>query len=84
MDTEKGYFDRSTVAQYVGTVLFIVLLETHVVSCWIAFLLGPWIICVCLLFVAAPSNFRIRWRRTVLVAGAASALGFLMTQYVFI
>jgi len=38
MDTEKRYFDRSTVAQYVGTVLFIVLLETHVVSRPVAFL----------------------------------------------
>jgi hypothetical protein len=82
MDSEKGYFDRSTVAQYVGTVLFIVLLETHVVSRPTAFLLGPWIICLCL-FVAAPSNFRSRWRRIVLVAGAAAAMGFLVTRYVF-
>jgi hypothetical protein len=83
MNTERGYFDRSTVAQYVGTVLFIVLLETHVVSRPIAFLLGPWIVCLCLL-VAAPSNFSTKWRRTVLVAGVASGLGFLVTRYVFI
>jgi hypothetical protein len=82
MDAEKGHFDRSTVAQYVGTVLFIVLLETHVVSRPLAFLLGPWIICLCL-FVAAPSNFLARWRRIVLIAGVASGLAFLLMRYVF-
>jgi hypothetical protein len=73
MDCEKGYFDRSTVGQYVATVLFIVLIETHVVSRPMAFLLGPWIVCLCL-FVAAASKFRTKWRHTVLIAGAASAL----------
>jgi hypothetical protein len=82
MDMENSYFDSSTVAQYVGIVLFIVLLETHVVSRPIAFLLGPWIICLCL-FVAASSGFRTKWRRLILIAGAASALGYLITRYVF-
>ena len=81
MDTGK-YFGRATIAQYVGTVLFIVLLETHTVSRPMAFLLGPWIICLCL-FVAAPSNFLARWQRIVLIAAAASVSAFLLTRYVF-
>jgi len=82
MKTDKVYFNRSTIAQYIGTVLFIVLLESHVVSRPIAFLLGPWIICLCLL-IAALSDFRTKWRRLLLIAGTASALGYLITRCLF-
>jgi hypothetical protein len=68
MKTDIGYFDRSTIAQYIGTFLFIGLLESHIVSRPRAFLLGPWLICLCLT-VADGAEFRSRWTRVVPIAG---------------
>ena len=78
---EKGHMDRLTIGQYVGTLLWIVLLETRVVSRPMSFLLGPWLICGCFL-VADPSRFRQKWGRDLLLSGALSVLGYLVTKLV--
>lgn len=61
--------------------LFIVLLESHIVSRAVAFLLGPLVIWLCL-FAASPVA-RGRWRRTLPLAVLVSALGYLLIGYVF-
>ena len=75
-DTNAGL----NIAQYAGAVLFILMLESGVASRAIAFLVGPFVICLCL-FVASPTA-RGRWRRTVGIAAIASVIGYLFMRYV--
>lgn len=81
MTKEKWVLNRSMVAQYVGVFAWVVVLETHVVSIPVAFLLGPCIVCICLLLVE-PIKFRLRWRRILLITGAASAAGYVITSLI--
>lgn len=81
MNSEQDNAGRLDIAQYAGILLFIVLLESHVVSRAVAFLLGPLVVWLCL-FVASPVA-RGRWRRTLPLAILVSAVGYLLVHYVF-
>ncbi len=81
MDAEGSYFDRLTIGKYIGVALSIALIETHLVSRPVAFLLVPWLISICL-FIASPLHFRTMWRRAVLIAASASGLGYVLMRYV--
>ena len=74
--------NRLTIAQYVGIAIVIVMLETHAVSRPVTFLLGPYIIWVCMI-VTAPPELRRRWPLALLIAAILSVLGFALTRYVF-
>ena len=72
---------RATVGKYIGAGLSVALIESHVVSRPVAFLLIPWLISLCLL-IASPSHFRTTWRRTILISAAASVLGYVLVRFV--
>lgn len=72
---------KVSVAKYIGAALGIALIESHIVSRPIAFLLVPWVIVGCL-FAGAPSYFTALWRRTILISVAASAMGYLLARFV--
>ena len=81
MQEESGT-KRFDVAQWVGTLLWIILLESHVISRPLVFLLGPFVLMVCFLVIASPIPAT-RLRRTLLFAVTVSVGGFLLTKYVF-
>jgi hypothetical protein len=72
---------RLDIAQYVGTLLAIVMLESRIVSRGAVFLLAPFVFWLCL-FAASPIA-RDRWRRTLPLATLASVLGYLLVRFVF-
>jgi hypothetical protein len=74
--------DRANVAIFVGMIIWLILLESHLLPRPIVFLLGPIAIfgCICLL---VPSVLADRWRSILVTAGVASALGYLLARYVF-
>ena len=80
MPNSGSYFDRLTIGQYIGTVLFVALLETRFVARPVAFLIGPFVMCFCLL-IATPSDFLKRWKRSLAIATAASLIGYAVTQH---
>ena len=81
----NGEKDRSiyrlTLAQCIGTLLFVVAIETGLVSRPVAFLVGPFLVWFCML-VAAPAELRTKWKRTLFIAAACSAIGYLIFRYV--
>ena len=79
MTSEKDKI-RLDIAQYMGTLLAIVMLESHIVSRLVVFILAPFVFWLCL-FVASPVA-RGRWRRTLPLAAAASILGYLFARFV--
>ena len=72
--------DRRNIAQWVATLLLIIVLESHVISRPIVFLLGPFVILISI-YVARVSIQR--WQRAWLIAALISTAGFLLTRYVF-
>jgi hypothetical protein len=82
MPQTNGAVDtKLVVAQYVGALLFIAILESHLVSRPVAFLVGPFVVWICL-FLASPSG-RGMWR-TLALAALASSLGYLLMRFVFV
>ncbi len=79
MSHDKGK-TRLDVAQYLGTLLAIILLESHLMPRVYVLILAPFIVWLCL-FVASPVG-RARWRRTLPVAAVASILGYLIARFV--
>lgn len=79
MNQEKDKI-RLDIAQYVGTLLAIVMLESRIASRVAVFILAPFVFWFCL-FIASPVA-RGRWRRTLPLAAAASALGYLFARFV--
>jgi len=73
---------RLDIAQYVGTLLAIVMLESRLASRAVVFLLAPFVFWLCL-FVASPVA-RSRWRRTLPLAALVSLLAYLLMRYVFV
>jgi hypothetical protein len=73
---------RADIATWVGTLLWIILLESHATSRPLAFLLGPFVALICFVVIAAPIPAE-RWRRMSLLSGVVSVAGFLLTKYVF-
>jgi len=79
---DDSSFDRLDIAQWVGTLLWITLLESHVISRPLVFLLGPFVVLLCMVLIASPLDSR-RLRRTCVITGLLSIGGFLLTRYVF-
>ena len=75
-------WSRKDIAQWVGTILWIVLLESHVISRPLVFLFGPFIMLLSFVTIAFPVP-RKRLRQICLGAVAMSIGGFLLTKYVF-
>jgi hypothetical protein len=81
MPDESGW-SRADVAQWVGTLLWIVLLESHVISRPLVFLFGPFIVLLSFVTIGFPIPVK-RLRQISLFAVATSIGGFLLTKYVF-
>ena len=79
---DESEWSRADIAQWIGTLLWIVLLESHVISRPLVFLFGPFIVLLSFVTVACPIP-RKRLRHICLFAVATSAGGFLLTKYVF-
>jgi hypothetical protein len=80
MNPEKDKI-RLDIAQYLGALIAIIMLESHIVSRVVVFTLAPFVFWFCL-FVASPVA-RGRWRRTLPLAAAASVLGYFLARFVF-
>ena len=74
---DESDWRRADVAQWIGTLLWIVLLESHVVSRPLVFLLGPFIVLLSFVTIAFPVP-RKRLRQMCLFALATSISGFLL------
>jgi FtsH-binding integral membrane protein len=70
------------IASWVGTALWIILLESHIISRPLVFLLGPLVMLSCIFIIASPIPPN-RRRRLFLFAAVTSVAGFLLTEYVF-
>jgi len=66
MSDEPGS-KRADIASWVGTALWIVLLESHIISRPLVFLLGPLLMLLCILLIASPVAAN-RWRRLITLA----------------
>jgi hypothetical protein len=73
---------RADVAQWIGTALVIIMLESHVMSRPLVFLFGPFVILLCMVLIAWPLPTR-GLRRGCFIAVLFSVVGFLLTRYVF-
>jgi hypothetical protein len=73
---------RADIAMWVGIVLWIILLESHVIARPLVFLLGPFLVLVCTFLIASPIPANSR-RRLVTFAAVMSVGGFLLTRFVF-
>ena len=71
---------RLDVAQYLGILLAIILLESHLMPRVYVLILAPFVVWLCL-FVASPVA-RAGWRRTLPLAAAASIVGYLIAHFV--
>jgi hypothetical protein len=78
----EGSFDRLTIGQFVGTLLLIVAVETRAVPRPAVFLLGPFVIWLCLLLVSPPAMRRNRWRKSLLIAVICSIFLYLVGPYI--
>jgi len=81
MPDESGW-SRADIAQWVGTLLWIVLLESHVISRPLVFLFGPFIVLLSLVIIAFPIRGK-RLGKICVISVVASIGGFLLTKYVF-
>jgi hypothetical protein len=81
MSDESGW-SRDDIAQWVGTILWIVFLESHVISRPLVFLCGPFIMLSSFVIIAFPIRGK-RLRQVGLFSVATSIGGFLLTKYVF-
>ena len=79
---EESGWSREDVAQWIGTILWIILLESHVISRPLVFLFGPFIVFVCFVTIGFPIRGK-RLRQLCLFSVATSIGGFLVTKYVF-
>ena len=71
---------RRDIARWVGVLLWIIGLESHVVGRPIVFLLGPFV----LLILTYVARVRVRkWQRTWLTTALLCLAGFLLTKFVF-
>ena len=73
---------RPDIAQWVGTLLWIIMLESHVISRPLVFLFGPFLVLICFVVIAFPIQ-RKRLRNACLLAAAVYIGGFILTRYVF-
>jgi ABC-type enterobactin transport system permease subunit len=80
--SNKWKLERVDVATYGGVLIWLILLETHLLSRPITFLLGPLII-VILFYLLVPSVSADRWRSVLVAAAVASVLGYVLTRYIF-
>jgi hypothetical protein len=74
--------DRLDIAQWVGNLLWIIMLESHLLSRPFVFLVGPLVVLLCMFVIGSPIPFR-RLQRASLIAVLLSVGGFLLTKYVF-
>lgn len=72
--------DRRDIAQWTAVLFLIVLLESHMVSRPIVFLVGPSVVLISIYIVRARIQ---RWKLVWLTAAVVSIAGFLLTRYVF-
>jgi hypothetical protein len=80
--SEEASSRRVDIATWVGTVLWIIMIESHVMSRPLVFLFGPFVALFCFLAIASPIPAKRRWRMSLLAA-VVSVVGFLFTRYVF-
>jgi hypothetical protein len=73
---------RTDIASWIGTALWIILLESHIISRSFVFLLGPLLMLVCMFIIASPIPAN-RRQRLFTFAAVMSVAGFLLTRYVF-
>jgi hypothetical protein len=73
---------RSDVGQWVGTLLWIIILESHVTSRSLAFLVGPFVVLASIAVIAFPIQ-RKKLRNVGLLTVAISIGGYVLTRYVF-
>jgi ABC-type enterobactin transport system permease subunit len=74
--------DRFDVGLWGGNLIFVILLETHLVSRPLVFFIGPLVTLPCI-YLIAPSVPPKRWGRASIVTILISVAGYLMTKYVF-
>jgi ABC-type enterobactin transport system permease subunit len=75
-------FDRFDAGQWAGNLIFVILLESHLVSRPLVFFIGPLATLICI-YLIAPRVPAKRWGRACIVAVSISVAGFLLTRYVF-
>jgi hypothetical protein len=75
-------FDRFDVGQCVGALIFVILLESHMVPRPLVFFIGPLVTLLCIYLIARPVPSERLWRASV-IAISISCAGFLLTRYVF-
>ena len=80
--SDKGTSRRADIASWVGIALWIILLESHIISRPLVFLLGPLLVVCCILLFTwrVPAN---RLQRLLTFAAIVSIGGLLLTKYVF-
>jgi hypothetical protein len=73
---------RVDIAQWVGTALWIILIESHVISRPLVFRFGPFIMLLSFFVIASPIAAK-KWQRMCLLAAGVAVVGFLLTRFVF-
>jgi hypothetical protein len=80
MADEQGW-TRGDIGSWVGVLLCIILLESHVISRPLVFLLAPFVVLIPSLIIAPIRGKRLRL--VCLSAVTCSVVGFLLARYVF-
>jgi len=78
----KWKFERADVATYMGVLILITTLESHVLPRPLVFFLGPFLFLL-LFYLLVPSISTERWRHLFFLTAICSLLGFLLMRYVF-
>ena len=82
MKSLKWSFERADVATYLGVLIWIIALESHVLPRPLLFLLGPFVL-LFLYYLLVPSISGERWRHLFFLAATCSLVGYLLTRFVF-
>ena len=80
MADEQGW-TRGDIGSWVGVLLCIILLESHVISRPLVFLLAPLVVLIPSLIIAPIRGKRLRL--VCLAAVTCSVVGFVLARYVF-
>lgn len=78
----KWKVERADVATYLGVLILIITLESHVLPRPLVFFLGPFVF-LFLFYLLVPSISAERWRHLFFLSAVCSLLGYLLMRYVF-
>jgi positive regulator of sigma E activity len=73
----KSRLNRFDLALGVGTLLYLVILETRLIARPWVFLVGPFVVMLCFYFLC-PTISKAKWWRIFLFAGVVAIVGFLL------